>query len=161
MPTTTRILADRILQRACGEPCVEWAIGLLEDGYEQLPICRLAAKLRPHNHFELASLRDQVLDLLNLAPKTDEEILTAYAGEILTEAASGNRDAIEAITDVKDLCIMMDYLPTLYDFYLLYFAWEDLQSSTEQYYWAGATQSNIKSLIDDRILEFARTIETG
>ncbi|MDG1808959.1 MAG: hypothetical protein P8J91_04255 [Pirellulaceae bacterium] len=161
MPTTTQILADRILERACGERCVEWAIGLLEDGYEQLPVCRLAAKLRPHNHFELASLRDQILDLLELAPKTDEEILTAYAGEILLEAANGTRNRIEAITEVKDLCIVMDYLPTLYDFYSLYFAWEDLQYSTEQYHWAGATRSNIESLIDNRILEFLRTNETA
>ena len=160
MVTTTKILADRVLQRACDEPCVDWAIELLANGNEHPATVRLATKLRPHNHFELASLRDQILSALGMDTKTDAEVLIEYATEILHDAAAEKRNQIETITEVKDLCITLDYHEAIYDFYSLYFAWADLQISEVQWYWQGADRSNIESLIHDRILEFARNTQS-
>ena len=161
MVTTTQILAERVLQHTCDEQCVDWALRLLESGREDLPICRLAAKLKPHNHFELAKLRDQILALLELDTVSDSDALTEYAHEILLNAANGDCDEIEAITKVKDLCITMDYLESIYDFYLLYFAWEDLQSQEVQWYWPNADRSNIRDMIHEQIVRFVQERENA
>ena len=61
MVTASQILAERALQLLCDEQCFDWAICLLESGHETTSACRLASKLRHHNHFELADLQDRIL----------------------------------------------------------------------------------------------------
>ncbi len=107
--TTAQILAERAMQQTCDKQCVDWAIRLLESGHETLAACRLAAKLRPHNHFELASLRDQILNELGHAHTSNDDAITAYAVEILTDAVNGRADLDEVLGKTKDLCIGNDY----------------------------------------------------
>ena len=55
MVSTTQILAKRALRRLCGEDCVEWAVGMLERGYDSRTLRIPAGTTPPFNHFELAS----------------------------------------------------------------------------------------------------------
>lgn len=156
MVTTAQILSDRVLQKTCDDRCVEWAIGLFEMGHDEFPICRLAALFKPYNHFELAAMRDGILALLKRDKITDDDAIVAYATEILRNAFFGLRDEIDAISEVKDLCVARDYLPAIDDFYLLYYAWEDLESADVQWYWPDADSTNIRQIIRGRIGEFVQ-----
>ena len=153
MVTTAQILAERAMQLPCGEKCVDWAIRLLESGHESQSAYRLAAKLRPHNHFELASLRDQVLTELNLADTADVVAICSYVAEILANSNENTLDAV--LTEIKDIYLSNDHEPIeIYDFYLLYFARADLKEQEFQYYWPDATRDNIERITNDRIREF-------
>jgi hypothetical protein len=154
MVSTAQILAERALQVSCGRQCVEWAIGLLESGHEGIPICRLSAHLPPHNHFELASLRDLILCELGLIETSIEDSITMYAAELLEAADNGQSDVDTAIAEVKDLCIANDYQSNIYDFYALYFARADLREQNFQYYYPDADRSNIDEVTRKRVREF-------
>ena len=64
---------------------------------------------------------------------------------------------IATLTIIKDLCIARDYQRDIYDFYLLYFAYTDLQESEVQWYWEGATRENIASIVRDRAEVFLQS----
>ena len=51
--------------------------------------------------------------------------------------------------ELKDLCIELDYERLLLDFYLLFFALDDLEYSANQGYWPNATRKNINSIITE------------
>ncbi len=155
MVTTAQILADRALQASCDEQCVDWAIGLLETGHETAATCRLVAKLRPHNHFELASLRDQILVELGVDATSDNDAIIMYSAELLGRANDGTMDLDTAIAEVKDMYVSNDLDPSeIYDFYLLYFARADFKEQEFQYYWPDADRSNIEQITRDRIRQF-------
>ncbi len=154
MITTAQILAERALQKSCSEQCVNWAIGLLESGCESPTACRLAAKCPPHNHFELASLRDQVLEELGVIDTPHDEAIIDFAAELLSRAEDETMDLDAAIEMVKDLCVANNYQADLHDFYLLYFARTDLREREYQYYWSDADRSNIDEVTRERVRRF-------
>ncbi len=135
MVTTAQILAERALQKPCDEQCVDWAIGLLESGRETSATCRLAAKLTPHNHFELASLRDQLLSELGVFGTSDNDAIILYSAELLGRANDGRIDLDTAIAEVKNMYVSNDYDPhEIHAFYLLYFARVDLKEGLRKTY---------------------------
>lgn len=155
MVTTAQILAERTLQVSCDEQCVDWAIGLLASGHETSAACRLAAKLTPHNHFELASLRDQILSELGVFETSGNEAIILYSAELFRRALDETLDLELAIARVKELYVSNDLEPSeIHDFYLLYFASIDLKESDFQYYWPSADRSNIEHITRERIQEF-------
>jgi hypothetical protein len=155
MVTTAQILAERALQQPCDEQCIDWAIRLLESGHETTATCRLAAKLKPHNHFDLASLRDQILTELGVFDTSNDDAITMFATELLRHANDGTMDVDTVLTEVKDLYISNDLAPDeIYDFYSLCYARADLKEQEFQYYWPDADRSNIETITRDRIREF-------
>ena len=153
MVTTAQILAERAMQLPCDEQCVEWAIGLLESGHETAATCRLAAKLRPHNHFELAALRDRILVELDAADTTFDSTVCTYVAEMLACSDTETLDAV--LKEIKNIYVSNDHEPTdIYDFYLLYFARLDLAEHRTQHYWPDADFDNIDQITTDRIREF-------
>jgi hypothetical protein len=148
-PSTAEILARRALQKACGGECVDWAIAMLERGYDSRSLRILAGTDPPFNHFELAELRDKALDDIG-ASREPENALTTFAAEILRSGLAGERRLWEAVVHVKDLCIEADYARELYPFYLLAFAAEDLEHEPVQWYWEGADRSNIDRIIREQ-----------
>jgi hypothetical protein len=158
MPVTTvQLLADKALQGTAGHQCVDWAIGMLERGYEGNYLLRLAGMLPPYNHFEISDLRDRALNELCIDDVNKDLALQNYATEVLTDAIRGRRSMISAIEIVKELCIANDYQRELMDFYLLYFAYTDLQESDVQWYWPDATRQNINEVVRERAVAFVES----
>jgi hypothetical protein len=155
MVTTAQILAEKALRKTCDEQCVEWAIGLLESGHQSIATCRMAAKLRPHNHFELASLRDQILDELKVDCTSNDDAIVMYTFELLSHANDGTIEVDTAIDIVKELYESNGLEPDeIQDFYWLYFARDELKDQGFQYYLPDADRSNIDQITHDRIREF-------
>jgi hypothetical protein len=146
-PSTMQILALRALQRSSGEECVEWAVSLLERGRDSRSLRILAGMTPPLNHFELSDLRDRVLNELSPPELNDSDPVSGYIREIVGEALGKRRPLGEVFREVSELSIALGYPTELRSFYLLRFAWEDLQDSDDQWYWPGATRDNIEDIM--------------
>jgi hypothetical protein len=152
--TTAEILAHRALEMTCGQECVDWAVGLLIDGRDSMCLRRLAGAEAPHNHFELATLRDGTLEELGVEAVSREAALTGYARERLRAAIAGTADLTTEIEVVSQLCSGRDDVPLLVEFYLLHNAYADLQTSDLQWYWPEANRSNILAIMRQRAERF-------
>ncbi len=152
--TTAHILAGKALQESCGQNCVDWAISMLEEGRDGHNLTMLAGMLPPYNHFEMAALRDRTLCELGIADLDAELAVRTFAVERLRLALEGDFNLMEAVREIKDLCIANNYQKDVYDFYLLFFAYVDLEFREMQYYWPGATRENIESIFRKRAEQF-------
>jgi hypothetical protein len=146
-PSTMQILALRALRRSCGEECVAWAVSLLERGHDSRSLRILAGMTPPLNHFELSALRDRVLNELSPPELNDADPVTGYVREIVGEALGKPRQLGDVFREVSELSIALGYPTELRSFYLLRFAWEDLQARGDQRYWPGATRDNIEEVM--------------
>lgn len=152
--TTARILANKALDVPCGQDCVDWAVGMLVSGYDGPSLTMLAGMLPPHNHFEVADLRDRALGEVGAPDLREDEAVLVYTAETLRLMLRDEAGVEETLRVLKDLCIARDHSKDLFDFYLLFFAYTDLQKSTVQWYWDGATRQTIDSIIRRRAVEF-------
>lgn len=159
MITTTRILFDKVFGNQSGQACVDWAVEMLTQGYNGHYLAMLASMSRPLNDFEIAEYRDRALIELQIENITQDEAAHRYAVELLHLAYHGEMDLISTLCRVAEICNECGHTDDLYDFRLLYWAYDDLQYSDIQHYWEGANRSNIYDVIRDRIQTFL--IATG
>lgn len=152
MATTAKLLYEKATEKACGDSCVEWAIARLIEGHDGENLRRLAAMLPPHNHFELAALRDRALAELHIPPRDSEEAIVDFAREIISRVAIGQTDELIGAETIANLCVEAGYARKLMDFYLLHNAAIDLDYNDVQWYWEGASRENIRGLIRDRAI---------
>ena len=145
--STTQILARRSRQLSCGAECVDWAIGMLEEGHDSPSLRILSGLTPPFNHFEIAALRERVLADLSPPELSLEDPVRAYVRELVATAIAEDRPMVRAFQQIAQLAIQLEHPRDLQRFYNLYFAWEDLQRSEEQWYWDGADRSNIDGIM--------------
>jgi hypothetical protein len=157
MITTTRILADKALQKTCGQNCVDWAISMLELGYDGHYLTMLAGITPPFNHFELSDFRDRALRELKIPETNPNDSVTAYTAEILNSLLQNKTEISVSLAKIKEMCVKSDYQKNIYDFYLLYFAYTDLQESEMQWYWPNADRKNIVDIILQRAKDFLKS----
>jgi hypothetical protein len=157
--TTAEILAKRALERSCGQDCVDWAVALLIEGWDTPHLRMLAGKNAPHNHFEIAALRDRVLDELGATCISREQAVSMFAAVRLEPAINGEADLPTEVAAVAQLCIDTGYGNELSDFYLLHHAYDAIQNSDEQRYWPDADRSNILKIMRNRAEEFVGRVE--
>ncbi|QTN21438.1 hypothetical protein HZ992_14725 [Rhizobacter sp. AJA081-3] len=124
---------------------------MLELGHSGEYLQMLASLSGTLNHFEVADFRDRALEELGVRPAEETEAVASYAAEVLQDFLLGKTAMREALSTVKDLCIAADMLQELYDFYLLFFALDDLLEIGTQHYWDGADLSNIEGIVRSRI----------
>lgn len=152
--STNRILALKALDHSCGQQCVDWAICLIEQGRTERHVLMLAGMSPPFNYFEMAELRDRALAELGFRAISRSDALRIYAADIAQDAQSGQAETLATLRELNRLCIDEDYAAELQDFYSLYFAWDDLLTSHEQWYWPGATRENIAAIAHETLSKF-------
>jgi hypothetical protein len=152
--TTIQILARRARELACGMECVDWAIGLVEQGYDSPSLRMLSGLSPPLNHFEVADLRERVLADLSPPELQLSDPVTEYVRELVVSAVAEERPMFRTFHQVAQLAIELGYPRELQAFYNLSFAWEDLQISEEQWYWNGATRGNIDQIMREEAERF-------
>lgn len=141
----------KTLERRCGQECVDWAIGLLEQGITTRNLAILAGMTPPLNPFEMAALRDRVLEDLRIPHLSRGEAIVAYASELAAAGMTDARSPFVLLRELSELCIAEGYLSELHNCYLLSNAWEDLLIHGMQWYWTGATLNNIEALARDEL----------
>lgn len=82
--------------------------------------------------------------------KTGDAGILSYASYYVHQIAKGEK-VRENLTELYKFCQMGDYQDLVYDFYLLYWAWEDLDYEDNEYnhYWSGAIRKNIEQIVID------------
>jgi hypothetical protein len=63
------------------------------------------------------------------------------------------------LRELKNICTDLELDKEYMDFYLLYFAKEDLTESENQWYWNGADRTNIDSIIREKFESWNKIIE--
>ena len=135
IPPTAEILAFKMLGQNVNKRWIAWAYDMLEAGFESENLVILAGEVEPYNQFELRSLTDKVFTELNLSWENRELVYKDYVCYLVTKALDNELKAESVLNALKDIYIKSNYEPPLHDFYLLYFAFEDLKYSENQWYW--------------------------
>ena len=155
-PTTTQIIAEKFLEMTCGQSCVDWAISLVSTGCDSLHVAMLAGMTPPHNHFELAAMRDQALRDLGVTAVSKDIAVRTWAAEQLRRVRDDDLELREAVRAVGKLCISDDRRRDLFDIYLLDCAFDDLEADGFSYHWDGATPETITEIVRGCVDEFLR-----
>jgi hypothetical protein len=114
----------------------------------------LAGMSPPFNHFEMADLRNRALQEIGLSSISRADGLRIYAAEIAYDALCGRAEALTTLRELNRISIEVDYPSELSDLYLLYYAWDDLLTYNEQWYWPGATRDNIAEIAHEALRRF-------
>lgn len=133
-------------------------MGLLVEGVASPQVEMLASLDPPFNLFEVAALRDRALREVNAPDLEPRDAVLHYARERLLSLLAGQDRLADVLGELKKLVSSTGWAPDLFDFYMLYFAYDDLISSGDQFYWEGATRENIESIVFDRARVF---VESG
>lgn len=157
--STYKVLMKKAFNEEIDEYWVEWALEMMEAGYESDNLYILAGISKPYNQFELQELTDQVIADLNL--KTSDKSLTIinYVYHIFSTTINEPNKYLSTLREVKDICIELDMESEYIDFYLLYFAKYDLNESENQWYWDSADKNNIDEIIKRKFQEYIDKID--
>jgi len=144
--STYQIIAWKHLDQNVDGKWSKWACDMMMVGFETEHLIELAGIEKPYNQFELKELTDKVFNELSLDYKNQDRVVTDYVTYLAEEVFNKKRDLLEALYEIKELCVELDYDARLGDFYSLYFAKDDLKRNTHQWYWEGADRNNIDKI---------------
>ncbi len=129
------------------DKCVDWALEMLYLGHETPSLLIIAGLSKPTNYFETVDYLKAALDELHLKTKTGNEGVLSYSSYFIEQIAKGI-NVKHNLASVYSYCQSRDYEKNIYDFYLLHWAWDDLDYGNEvQSYWPDAVKENIESIV--------------
>ena len=147
---TYKVAAFSEIPNFKSDECVDWAIEMLELGFESESLLILCGLSKPTNYFETIEYLKEAFEELNLTFKTGEDGIISYSNYLIKDIAS-NKNVKANLKLIQQLCIDKDYEKVIYDFYLLHWAWGDYDYGNEfQEYWTEATPETIEQIVIDR-----------
>jgi len=127
--------------------CIDWAFEMVSLGYDTPSLLILAGLNKPSNYFQTIEYFNKTLAELKLKAKSGKEAILSYSIYLIKKIALGE-EIKDNLAELYRFCSSKDYEDPIYDFKLLYWAWDDLNYKNEQQsYWPGATLDNIDILI--------------
>lgn len=146
--------------RGNANDCVDWAINAMCCG-EDSPSLRILAGLTPPlSSFEVREYASKALRELEIEIPQGAEAISAYARDLVEEIVNSPETMQRNLRILCDMCIAEDYQEDIYDFYMLRWAFVDLQQEEVQWYWDGADRSNIQELVLNRCRDWLAEYET-
>lgn len=147
---TYKIVAFSEIPNFNTDESVDWAIDMIKSGHETEHILILAGLTKPTNYFETIKYLKSALHECNLPEKTGEEGIVSYAFYYIKQIANCV-DVKENLAKICQYCINTDYPKSIFDFYLLYWAWGDYDwGNAIQSYWPDATKDTIEKIVIDQ-----------
>jgi hypothetical protein len=147
--STVEILALKALDRNIDKAWIDWAVEMLMAGFDTEYLTILAGEREPFNQFEMRDIANKVLSELELDYSDKDKAIKDYACYLIDKSLKGEIENLKALQILNKICIECNNDKDLFDFYLLYFAKDDLLYSEVQWYWKGATRENIDKIIID------------
>lgn len=111
---------------------IDWAVEMLEYGYETENLMILAAISKPTNSFECKLYLQKALEELNLRTIEGADANIAVQWVLLNKIARGEKVRSNLILLTNELGYDVD--EPIYDFQLLSWAWTELEYDSHQYY---------------------------
>ena len=141
------------------EGWIDWAIEMMEAGFESENLYMLAGITRPYNQFELQDLTTKVLKDLGLDYSDRELTIKNYVYYLIKTSLNDPTTFLNTLRILNDICRDLDYDKKYMDFYLLYYAKDELKDFDEQFYWNGANRNNIDFIIVEKFHEWIKKYE--
>jgi len=159
-PLTNKVIAYQEIPNFDMDSCVDWAIEMIELGYDTDNILMLAGLSSPINYFEAIALLNKALAELGLQPKIGEEAVVSYSSYYISKIAQ-SIDVRSNLNSIDRLCLNLEYPSVIYNFYLLWWAWADLDYDPNAYstYWEGASIDNIEQLVVNYANDWLKTYQ--
>jgi len=152
--STHLILKKKAFNCDFDESWVDWAIDMIEAGFNSENLYTLAAISKPYNQQEMQELSNKVLQDFNLTYTNKALVIKKYVYFIITNAIYKTNSYFRALRELKDICIAMQYDELYMPFYLLYFAKVDIAECNHQLYWDGADKYNIDQIITTQFADW-------
>lgn len=129
------------------DDAVDWAVEMISLGNEAFSLYILAGLSKPTNYFEAVEYLKEALDELHLKTKSGDDGVLSYSSYFIAEIAKGN-NVKQNLARVYAFCQLKGYEKQIYDFFLLHWAWDDVDYGNEfSAYWPVATKENIESVV--------------
>jgi hypothetical protein len=157
--STYKILMNKAFNQDIDESWIDWAMEMVEAGFESDNLYILAGMTKPFNQFELQELTNNVLRDLHLDYNDKDTVIRNYAYFIIKSSIDNPDSYLTTLQELKDICINLNMEKKYMDFYLLYFAKDDLIESENQWYWQGATRENINGIIKNQFINWVAQYE--
>ena len=129
---------------------VDWAIEMLQLGFESESLLILCGLAKPTNYFESVEYLKKAFQELGLTLKTGKNGIISYSSYLIKNL-SEKKDVKTNLKLIQQLCVEKDYEKVIYDFYLLHWAWGEYDYGNKlQEYWPEATPDTIEQIVIDR-----------
>lgn len=129
---------------------IDWAIEMIEAGFESEHLYILAGETEPFNQFYLRDLTDKVLRDLGMQIEDKEQVIKNYVYYLITSSIDHPDKYLKVLREIRNISIDLDLNTVYMDFSLLYYAKQDLLSDEVQWYWPDANRQNIDQVIKTR-----------
>ena len=159
VPLTCKMLVERALKVDQAEDWIDWAIEMLLAGFDTEHLRILAGLLPPFNRFELNVFVDKTLQELKLDNQHEDDLTYGYVYYLILQALDKQKSFKSVLSEIRSLCIYRGHDQNLMPFYLLYYALDDLETDTVQWYWNGANRENISDIIKGELLQWKKSYE--
>lgn len=133
---------------------------MMDAGFETEHLIQLAGLSAEVNHFQLEEIIKNALKELSLDAIPEEEIVYGYVYYLVDQALNAEMSTKVVLGILRDLCWDRDYEKELFNFYALSYAKQGLEEAGEQFYWDGATNDNIDTIINSEFLEWKSKYES-
>ncbi|RYZ27993.1 MAG: hypothetical protein EOO10_11010 [Chitinophagaceae bacterium] len=157
--STYKVLKAKAFNENIDETWIDWALEMIEAGYESENLYMLAGETKPYNQFALQELTNKVLKDLNLEYSDKDAVIRDYVYYLISSSVDRPETYYKTLRELKNICIELDMDSQYMDFYLLYFAKDDLLVDEVQWYWDGATRENIDQIISERFKNWLNEFE--
>lgn len=157
--STYKILLDKVCNFDIDESWTSWAQEMIEAGYESDNLYILAGMSKPFNQFEMQELTSKVLSDLKIEYSDKEQVIHNYIYYLIFNSVNKPETYLESLRELKDIYYYLNMDSRYSNFYLLYFAKDDLNDSEVQWYWEGATRLNINDIIKEEFTKWLDEFE--
>ena len=148
--STYRILKEKACNADINESWAEWAIEMMQVGYEAISLYQLAGISKPFNQFELQDLTKEVLEDLKLDYSDKRKTTKNYVYYLINSNINKPDNYFGILKELTEIYYELDMDREFQNFSLLYWAKDDLIYENYQHYWEGANRSNIDIIITEQ-----------
>ena len=157
--STYKVLGSRALQQDSAEDWIDWALEMMEAGFESEHLIILAGLSPSLNRFEFDDIVTKTLKELSLDRFSEDEKVNGYIYYFISEALQGQISTKAVLQNCRKICQLRDYDDAFYPFYLLAYAQEELDEFGVQFYWQDANSDNLDLIINTQFLEWINDYE--
>ncbi len=144
---TDKVIAYSEVPNFDPDDCIDWAIEMLLSGFDSATLRILAGLQKPVNYFEAIECLKKSGNELGIEILTGDKAVRSYTGYYIKKMAEGQAIR-ENLTLVFQYSQMRDCEPIVYDFYLLYWAWQDFDLGQEfSPYWDNSNPKTIQTIV--------------
>lgn len=157
--STYKILKAKAFNENFDESWIDWALEMMEAGYQSENLYMLAGETKPFNQFELHELTRKALEDLGFSYSDKNAVLKNYVYYLISKSVDQPETYYTTLRELKNICQDLNLDLTYMDFYLLYYAKDELLVNDVQWYWYGASRQNIDQIIKDRFRQWITEFE--